>query len=349
MSIKPYTVLVAILLGCVAHGQKIERKFPIQASNPKLQMEIRNAGFLDSNRKPVKVPRFDFNEQFYLRLDVVNYTRTTRGEVWVLEDFLLANPNGQIFMTEFGMVENHEIQDKDDVNKRYTITNNLRFNRKLPAGTYRVRLRIRDELSLAAIVQDFFFTLGKNMPHDPPVVVQPPSPPPEPKPPAPQPDAPTGHYKLVFYDEEDGDKVKCDYSIYRQGGRILVVEGKAKEEALHKLPAGKYDVHVRQDAAEDWLRGVTILAGKTYNQNVYMNTGWLELRIGGLRDKVSGDYQVLDRKTKDVIASGQNATEVIRYLPEGLYDIRVVVNGEEKWKKLVRIRAGSRKFVRIRP
>lgn len=133
------------------------------ANVERTSLQVAKGVFLDSQHRPLATPKFDYDEQYFLQLHVANYTHGPKSEIWVVEDLLMTDPSGQAVMTKYGIVERREIQNGDERGKPIVLTNSLKMSNRMLAGTYRVRIRVRDELNLETVVQDYRFSLGSSL------------------------------------------------------------------------------------------------------------------------------------------------------------------------------------------
>lgn len=112
--------------------------------------------------------------------------------------------------------------------------------------------------------------------------------------------------------------------VYR-AGTSEVVEQRASADAQFALPFGAYDVQVKVETAEQWLKGVEVVADSVASQDVLFEFGTLELTVvqDGATPQVDIVIYPAGQRETWVAWRSDNPTSV--QLPAGTYDIEVAL------------------------
>jgi len=113
-------------------------------------------------------------------------------------------------------------------------------------------------------------------------------------------------------------------TVYQAGQRQPIGTQNAVD-AQFALPPGTYDVLVQADKAEEWLKGVKIIAGSVVSQDVVFNFGKLTLIVvqNGATPKV--DLVVYPAGQRQTFIDWRSENPTIIYLRAGKYDVEVAL------------------------
>jgi hypothetical protein len=142
-------------------------------------------------------------------------------------------------------------------------------------------------------------------------------------------------------------------TVYPAGRTRQPLDWRSQADAQFTLPPGRYDVLVQMDYAQEWLRGVTVTAGKLVNREVVFDFGSLELTVIREGKTIAVDIVTYPAGSRQNWVDWRSDNPATIRLRAGTYDVEIAYadyTATETVKGLV-VRAGetTKKVVELKP
>lgn len=135
---------------------------------------------------------------------------------------------------------------------------------------------------------------------------------------------------LTIYKHDDHDK---ELNEYVNSNRYVI-----------NLPEGVYDIEAEMDYGSVWYENISITAGKTTPQTLFLNGGEIRVHTASKAYDIPVEasvYFYISGEHEDWILVKLNASDLNALLTEGEYDLKATSGDIEKWVENLSVIAGE--------